>query len=123
MLSVVPQALLEKHLRVLHRHLTSDGFVDFARDIAGQADEDWGELGRLSGSSEHSLRAELFLFGKNPSSATRRDSGLIAALCAAPARGTPRRWPENCLKIEAATCCCGTRQSRNHASLFPCALA
>ena len=33
---------------------------------------------------------------KNPSIATRRDSGLIAALCAAPARGTPRKWPENC---------------------------
>jgi hypothetical protein len=36
----------------------------------------------------------------NPSIATRRDLGLIAALCAAPARGTPRKWPENCLKIE-----------------------
>jgi hypothetical protein len=37
---------------------------------------------------------------KNPSIATRRDFGLIAALCAAPGRGTPRKWPENCLKIE-----------------------
>ena len=37
---------------------------------------------------------------KNPSIATRRDTALIAALCAAPARGTPRKWPENCLKIE-----------------------
>jgi hypothetical protein len=37
---------------------------------------------------------------RNPSIATRRDSGLIAALCAAPARGSPRKWPENCLKIE-----------------------
>ena len=37
---------------------------------------------------------------KNPSITLRRDSGLIAALCAAPARGTPRKWPENCLKIE-----------------------
>ena len=37
---------------------------------------------------------------KNPSISTRRDSGLIAALCAAPSRGTPRKWPENCLKIE-----------------------
>jgi len=36
---------------------------------------------------------------KNPSLATRRDSGLIAALCSAPARGTPRKWPQNCLKI------------------------
>jgi hypothetical protein len=36
---------------------------------------------------------------KNPSLATRRDSGLIAALCSAPARGTPRKWPESCLKI------------------------
>jgi hypothetical protein len=38
--------------------------------------------------------------GKNPSIATRRDAALIAALCVAPARGTPRKWPENCLKIE-----------------------
>ena len=37
---------------------------------------------------------------KNPSITTRRDSGLIAALCAAPSKGTPRKWPENCLKIE-----------------------
>ncbi len=37
---------------------------------------------------------------KNPSIATRRDSALIAALCAAPARGTPRKWPEKSLKIE-----------------------
>jgi hypothetical protein len=36
---------------------------------------------------------------KNPSITTRRDSGLIA-LCAAPGKGTPRKWPENCLKIE-----------------------
>jgi hypothetical protein len=41
-------------------------------------------------------------FVKNPSIATRRDTGLIAALCAAPARGTPRTWPENCLKIEGS---------------------
>ncbi len=37
---------------------------------------------------------------KNPAIATRRDSALIAALCSAPARGTPRKWPENCLKVE-----------------------
>jgi hypothetical protein len=37
---------------------------------------------------------------KNPSIATRRDLGLIAALCAAPGRGSPRKWPENSLKIE-----------------------
>jgi hypothetical protein len=37
---------------------------------------------------------------KNPSLATRRDTALIAALCSAPARGTPRKWPQNCLKIE-----------------------
>jgi hypothetical protein len=37
---------------------------------------------------------------KNPSTTLRRDLGLIAALCAAPAKGTPRKWPETCLKIE-----------------------
>ena len=36
---------------------------------------------------------------KNPSIGTRRDTALIAAICAAPARGTPRKWPKNCLKI------------------------
>jgi hypothetical protein len=44
--------------------------------------------------------AKQMRFVKNPSIATRRDSGLIAALCGAPARGTPRKWPENCLKID-----------------------
>jgi hypothetical protein len=56
---------------------------------------------------------------KNPSIATRRDSGLIAALCAAPARGTPRKWPANSLKIEGREVLRGTQQLRNHASLFP----
>jgi hypothetical protein len=36
---------------------------------------------------------------KNPSITSRRDTALIAAICAAPARCTPRKWPENCLKI------------------------
>jgi hypothetical protein len=36
---------------------------------------------------------------KNPSITTRRDTALIAAICAAPAKGTPRKWPKNCLKI------------------------
>jgi hypothetical protein len=36
---------------------------------------------------------------KNPSITSRRDTALIAAICAAPARGTPRKWPKNCLKI------------------------
>jgi hypothetical protein len=36
---------------------------------------------------------------KNPSITSRRDTALIAALCAAPAKGNPRKWPENCLKI------------------------
>ena len=35
---------------------------------------------------------------KQPSLTSRRDLALIAAMCAAPARGTPRKWPENCLK-------------------------
>ena len=38
-------------------------------------------------------------FLKNPSIAIRRDMALIVAICAAPARGTPRKWPESCLKI------------------------
>jgi hypothetical protein len=37
---------------------------------------------------------------KNPSIAARRDTALIAGLCVAPAKGTPRKWPENCLKVE-----------------------
>jgi hypothetical protein len=36
---------------------------------------------------------------KNPSITSRRDTALIAAICAAPAKGTPRKWPKNCLTI------------------------
>ena len=36
---------------------------------------------------------------KNPSITSRRDTALISAICAAPAKGTPRKWPKNCLKI------------------------
>jgi hypothetical protein len=39
-------------------------------------------------------------FVKNPSITSRRDTALIAAICAAPAKGTPRNWPRYCLKIE-----------------------
>jgi hypothetical protein len=43
--------------------------------------------------------AQQMRLAKNPSIASRRDLGLIAARCAAPARGSPRKWPESCLKI------------------------
>ena len=43
--------------------------------------------------------AKQMRFVKNPSIACRRDMALIAAICAAPARGTPRKWPVNCLTI------------------------
>ena len=38
-------------------------------------------------------------FVKNPSIVSRRDTALIAAICSAPSRGTPRKWPQNCLTI------------------------
>ena len=65
--------------------------------------------------------AKQMRFVKNPSIASRRDSGLIAAICAAPARGTPRKWPQNCLKISETEVLLWTPQSRNHALLLPCA--
>jgi hypothetical protein len=43
--------------------------------------------------------AKWMRFVKNPSIASRRDIALIVAVCAAPAKGTPRKWPESCLKI------------------------
>ena len=58
---------------------------------------------------------------KNPSIATRRDLGLIAALCAAPARGPLENCQKTASKSRSAKCFCGTQQSRNHASLSPCA--
>ena len=36
---------------------------------------------------------------KNPSIASRRDTALLAALCAAPQKGTPRKWSLSCLTI------------------------
>jgi hypothetical protein len=66
-----------------------------------------GEPKELSDQDSASLRnsviqriAKQMRFVKNPSISTRRDTALIAALCAAPARGTPRKWPENRLKVE-----------------------
>jgi hypothetical protein len=35
----------------------------------------------------------------NPSVTARRDAALLAALCAAPGRGDPRRWPKDCLAV------------------------
>ena len=43
--------------------------------------------------------AKQMRFAKNPSIASRRDTALIAAICAAPDQGSPRKWPESCLKI------------------------
>src|SRR5208283_2162120 len=43
--------------------------------------------------------AKQIRFVKNPSIAIRRDMALIAAISAAPAKGTPRKWPKSCLKI------------------------
>lgn len=40
---------------------------------------------------------------KNPSIASRRDMALLASLCVAPAKGNPRNWPRNCLKIDGDT--------------------
>ena len=36
---------------------------------------------------------------KNASLTSRRDAALLAALCAAPARGSPRAWPKSCLTV------------------------
>jgi hypothetical protein len=43
--------------------------------------------------------AKQLRFAKNPSITSRRDMALIAAVCVAPARGTPRNWPVGCLEI------------------------
>jgi hypothetical protein len=37
---------------------------------------------------------------KNPSLTGRRDAALVAALCAASDRGSPRRWPQSCLAFQ-----------------------
>ena len=61
---LIRRQILWKLPSELHRHLPAGSPVNFARDIAGliasQKDKDWGELGRLSGSPEYRLRAELF---------------------------------------------------------------
>jgi len=68
---------------VLHRHLTAGRAVNFTRDIAGlvagQEYKNRSEFGRLSGSPEHRLGAELFylLFwhrGRNKGSPDRAGS-------------------------------------------------
>ena len=65
-----------------------------------------GPNSELSASDQAALRnavieriAQQVRLEKNPSIASRRDSGLLAALCAAPQKGTPRKWPLSCLTI------------------------
>ena len=50
---------------------------------------------------------------KNPSIATRRDLGLIAALCAAPQKELLENGQKTASKSMTAKCFCGTRQSRS----------
>jgi hypothetical protein len=65
--------------------------------------------------------AKQMRFVKNPSIASRRDTALIAAICAAPDRGNPRNGQKTASRSRKPKCFCGRRQSRNHASLSPCA--
>jgi hypothetical protein len=57
---------------------------------------------------------------KNPSITSRRDTALIAAICAAPAKGTPRRWPQNCLKITENEVLLWDASIEEPCSLSPC---
>ena len=74
-------------------------FLDFLDDGGSKQSGSDEEIAALQSWVIQTL-AKRMLSEKNPSIATRRDLGPIAALCAAPARGTPRKWPENSLKIE-----------------------
>ena len=73
-------------------------FLDFLGDGGSKQSVSDEEIADLQNWVIQRL-AKQMRFVKNPSIASRRDSGLIAALCAAPSRGTPRKWAENCLKI------------------------
>ncbi len=58
--------------------------------------------------------AKQMRFVKNPSIASRRDMALIAAICAAPARGLLENGPKAVSKSPKTKCFCGTRGSRIH---------
>ena len=64
--------------------------------------------------------AKLMRSVKNPSITSRRDTALIAAICAAPLKVLLENGQKIASKSLKTKCFCGTRQSRNHASLSPC---
>src|SRR5208337_457716 len=55
----------------------------------------------------------------------RRDLAMLAALCIAPERNSPRRWPKSALAVTrhqsgGLRSCYGIRRSRAKASPWPC---
>ena len=73
-------------------------FLDFLGDRGSKQSVSDEEIAALRNSVIQRLAKQMRSV-KNPSITSRRDTALIAALCAAPAKGNPRKWPENCLKI------------------------
>ena len=91
LLASIGKSPIEKRARI-------SPFLDFlggGRPKQSVSDEDWAALQNWV----IQTIAKQMRFVKNPSIAIRRDLALIVAICAAPARGTPRKWPQGCLKI------------------------
>jgi hypothetical protein len=113
LLASIGKSPIEKRARI-------SPFLDFLGDGGSKQSISDEEIAALQNWVIQTIAKQMHSV-KNPSITRRRDTALIAAICAAPAKGTPRKWPEIASKSRKTKCFCGTRQSRNHASLSPCA--
>jgi hypothetical protein len=88
LLASVGKSQIEKRARI-------SPFLDFLGDGGSKQSISDEEVAALQNWVIQTITEQIHSV-KNPSITRRRDTALIAALCAAPAKGTPRKWPKNC---------------------------
>jgi hypothetical protein len=91
LLASIGKSPIEKRARI-------SPFLDFLGDRGSKQSVSDEEIAALQNWVIQTIAKQMRSV-KNPSITSRRDTALIAAICAAPAKGTPRKWPKNCLKV------------------------
>jgi len=91
LLASIGKSSIEKRARI-------SPFLDFLGDEGSKQSISDEEVAALQNWVIQTITKQMHSV-KNPSITRRRDTALIAAICAAPAKGTPRKWPKNCLRI------------------------
>jgi hypothetical protein len=91
LLASIGKSPIEKRARI-------SPFLDFLSDRGSKQSVSDEEIVALRNLVIQTIAKQMHSV-KNPSITSRRDLALIAAMCAAPTKGTPRKWPKNCLKV------------------------